>query len=143
MNRRPVLIVGVGLVMCATLAGCSSSSKASVTVTPAMSELSQQFDVNVAGLHPHEVVTIKLSSSDAHEIHWASHAEFAANSDGNIDLNAATSLRGSYVGVQPMGLVNTLAPTTSVSRSQVYWWHGTTPQPFTASVVVNGHSVAT
>ncbi|XP_034558885.1 acyl-coenzyme A thioesterase 1-like [Notolabrus celidotus] len=61
--------------------------------------------VTVAGLRSRQVVTMRARSTDEKGVVFSSSATYRADGDGDIDLNKDPSLSGTYVGVEPMGLL--------------------------------------
>ncbi|XP_029971844.1 acyl-coenzyme A thioesterase 1-like [Salarias fasciatus] len=68
--------------------------------------------VKVAGVKSYQVVTMKATSTDERGVLFSSSAVYRADESGEIDLNRDPSLSGSYVGVEPMGLLWSLSPET-------------------------------
>ncbi|XP_020566311.1 acyl-coenzyme A thioesterase 3-like [Oryzias latipes] len=66
--------------------------------------------VKVSHLKSRQVVRIKASSTDERGVLFSSSATYRADENGEIDLVRDASLSGSYVGVEPMGLLTTLKP---------------------------------
>ena len=64
--------------------------------------------VKVSGLMSRQVVTIRARSTDERGVVFTSSAAYQADGSGEIDLNRDPSLSGSYVGVEPMGLLRSL-----------------------------------
>uniref|UniRef100_A0A3B3UAT5 BAAT/Acyl-CoA thioester hydrolase C-terminal domain-containing protein n=1 Tax=Poecilia latipinna TaxID=48699 RepID=A0A3B3UAT5_9TELE len=64
--------------------------------------------VTVAGLRSKQVVTLRARSTDERGVAFNSSASYRADGRGEIDLNRDASLSGSYVGVEPMGLLRSL-----------------------------------
>ncbi|XP_070775675.1 acyl-coenzyme A thioesterase 5-like [Enoplosus armatus] len=61
--------------------------------------------VKVAGLRSRQVVTMRARSTDEKGVVFSSTATYRADGSGEIDLDRDPSLSGSYVGVEPMGLL--------------------------------------
>ncbi|XP_076601214.1 acyl-coenzyme A thioesterase 1-like [Chaetodon auriga] len=68
--------------------------------------------VKVAGLRPRQVVTMRARSTDEKGVVFSSSATYRADESGEIDLDRDPSLGGSYVGVEPMGLLWWMRPET-------------------------------
>ncbi|XP_045907404.1 acyl-coenzyme A thioesterase 1-like isoform X1 [Micropterus dolomieu] len=68
--------------------------------------------VKVAGLRSRQVVSMKARSTDEKGVVFSSSATYRADGSGEIDLKRDPSLSGSYVGVQPMGLLWSLRADT-------------------------------
>ncbi|XP_070830093.1 acyl-coenzyme A thioesterase 1-like [Chaetodon trifascialis] len=74
--------------------------------------------VKVAGLRPRQVVTIRARSTDEKGVEFSSSATYRADGSGEIDLDTDPSLGGSYVGVEPMGLLWSMRSETLHKRCQ-------------------------
>lgn len=61
--------------------------------------------VKVAGLRSRQVVTMRARSTDEKGVMFSSTATYRADGSGEIDLERDPSLSGSYVGVEPLGLL--------------------------------------
>uniref|UniRef100_A0A8C4FF23 Acyl-coenzyme A thioesterase 1 n=1 Tax=Dicentrarchus labrax TaxID=13489 RepID=A0A8C4FF23_DICLA len=61
--------------------------------------------VKVAGLRSRQVVTMRARATDEKGVVFSSKATYRADGSGEIDLGRDPSLSGSYVGVEPMGLL--------------------------------------
>ncbi|XP_031153986.1 acyl-coenzyme A thioesterase 1-like [Sander lucioperca] len=61
--------------------------------------------VKVAGLRARQVVTMRARTTDDKGLVFSSSATYKADGSGEIDLERDPSLSGSYVGVEPMGLL--------------------------------------
>lgn len=60
--------------------------------------------MKVAGLRSKQLVTMKARSTDDKGVLFHSSATFRADGNGEIDLERDSPLRGSYTGVDRMGL---------------------------------------
>ncbi|XP_068197595.1 acyl-coenzyme A thioesterase 6-like [Antennarius striatus] len=67
--------------------------------------LDESVQVKVTGLMSRQVVTIRARSTDERGVVFSSSATYRADDRGEVDLNKHPSLGGSYVGVEPMGLL--------------------------------------
>ncbi|XP_061587834.1 acyl-coenzyme A thioesterase 1-like [Cololabis saira] len=70
--------------------------------------LDEPVQVKVSGLTSGQVVTIRARSTDERGVVFTSSATYKADGGGEIDLNIHPSLSGSFVGVEPMGLLRSL-----------------------------------
>ncbi|XP_042285900.1 acyl-coenzyme A thioesterase 1-like isoform X2 [Thunnus maccoyii] len=61
--------------------------------------------VKVTGLRSRQVVTMRARSTDEKGVVFSSSAIYRADGSGEVDLERDPSLSGSYVGVEPMGLL--------------------------------------
>jgi dienelactone hydrolase len=125
------------------LTGCGSPpavSAARVAVTPASSLFDQPADIVVSGLGPGRTITVGLRSVDARGTVWTSRAVFRSSGAGTVDLATAPAVSGSYDGVDPMGLIDAMQPTSA--QPALYYWNGAAPQRFQITVTMAGSTVA-
>ncbi|XP_076601678.1 acyl-coenzyme A thioesterase 1-like [Chaetodon auriga] len=89
------------------------SSQVRVRLLPSVTCLfDEPVRVKVAGLRPRQVVTMRARSTDEKGVVFSSSATYRADGSGEIDLDRDPSLGGSYVGVEPMGLLCWMRPET-------------------------------
>ncbi|XP_070829534.1 acyl-coenzyme A thioesterase 1-like [Chaetodon trifascialis] len=89
------------------------SSQIRLTLLPSATCLyDEPVQVKVAGLRPRQVVTLRARSTDEREVVFSSSATYRADESGEIDLDRDPSTAGSYVGVEPMGLLWSMRPDT-------------------------------
>ncbi|XP_008303404.1 acyl-coenzyme A thioesterase 1-like [Stegastes partitus] len=72
--------------------------------------------VTVTGLRSKQLVTMKARSTDEKGVMFSSSATYRADGSGEIHLDRDPSLSGSYVGVEPMGLLWSMKPDTLHKR---------------------------
>ncbi|XP_034498891.1 putative acyl-coenzyme A thioesterase 6 isoform X1 [Ailuropoda melanoleuca] len=72
--------------------------------------------VAVRGLAPGQPVTLRASLRDEKGALFRAHARYQADAGGLLDLARAPALGGSFVGVEPMGLVWALEPEKPLTR---------------------------
>lgn len=72
--------------------------------------------VKVEGLAPHKPVELRSRLVDDRGVTFKASALYKADETGQVDVCRAPSLRGSYTGVEPMGLFWALAPETPHSK---------------------------
>ncbi|XP_042354087.1 acyl-coenzyme A thioesterase 2, mitochondrial-like [Plectropomus leopardus] len=78
----------------------------------------EPIQVKVAGLRSRQVVTMRARSADEKGVVFRSAATYRADGKGEIDLERDPSLSGSYVGVEPMGLLWSMRPDKLHKRFQ-------------------------
>lgn len=127
------------------LSGCTSSASqperaVSVAVRPNSSLADQAVRIEITGLSPGELVNVKLSSADAHGVPWQASAAYHADTGGDIDLNTAAAISGSYYGVSGMGLIWSMYALKPDPAGPYFW--GDTPHTFTLAVSAHGTQVA-
>jgi dienelactone hydrolase len=133
----------VALLLAAPVAGCSASAQVpgtTVTVTPRTSVADQPVQIRVAGLVGGQRATVQVSSTDAAGVRWQASAVYRADAAGDIDLNSAAVLSGSYSGVSGMGLIWSMQPTKTPPLGAYSW--GSAPRTFAVSVNAGGARVA-
>uniref|UniRef100_A0A3B5MCZ5 BAAT/Acyl-CoA thioester hydrolase C-terminal domain-containing protein n=1 Tax=Xiphophorus couchianus TaxID=32473 RepID=A0A3B5MCZ5_9TELE len=89
--------------------------------------------VKVAGLRSNQLVTLRARSTDERGVVFNSSASYRADGSGEIDLNRDASLSGSYVGVEPMGLLRSLKADTS----HKYFYKDKALEPFMVNFSVH------
>ncbi|XP_023117429.2 acyl-coenzyme A thioesterase 1-like [Amphiprion ocellaris] len=72
--------------------------------------------VKVAGLKSKQLVTMRARSTDDKGVMFSSSATYRADGSGEIHLDRDPSLSGTYVGVEPMGLLWSMKPDTLHKR---------------------------
>lgn len=72
--------------------------------------------VKVQGLAPHKSVELRSKLVDDKGVTFTASATYEADETGQVDVCRAPSLRGSYTGVEPMGLFWAMAPETPHSK---------------------------
>ncbi|KAM9844967.1 acyl-coenzyme A thioesterase 1-like [Aulostomus maculatus] len=72
----------------------------------------EPLQVKVVGLKMRQVVTVSARMTDERGVVFNSSATYRADSSGEIDLERDSSLSGSYVGVEPMGLLWSMKAST-------------------------------
>lgn len=132
--------VSVGVIAATGLLGCSSPRHGGVSVTPVSSLFDQPVHIIVSGLDPDRTVSVGLRSTDALGHVWTSQAVVRSNGSGTVDLVSAPAVSGSYRGVDPMGLIDTLQPASSLAAA--YYWNVHRPQRFRVTVTEDGSEVA-
>ncbi|XP_071348786.1 acyl-coenzyme A thioesterase 1-like [Trachinotus anak] len=78
----------------------------------------EPIQMKVSGLRSRQVVALRARSTDERGVVFTSLATYRADGSGEIDLNRDPSLRGNYVGVEPMGLLWSMRPVTLHKRFQ-------------------------
>ncbi|XP_042641096.1 acyl-coenzyme A amino acid N-acyltransferase 1-like isoform X2 [Tyto alba] len=87
-----------------------------VTVTPQTSLADRPVRVQVRGLSPSQLVTLRAALTDEHGERFQARAFFRADEAGEVDPGRHAALGGSYAGVWPMGLFWFLQPDTLFRR---------------------------
>ncbi|XP_027876316.1 acyl-coenzyme A thioesterase 2, mitochondrial-like isoform X1 [Xiphophorus couchianus] len=112
----------------------SMSAQISLTLLPSARCLfDEPVQVKVAGLRSNQLVTLRARSTDERGVVFNSSASYRADGSGEIDLNRDASLSGSYVGVEPMGLLRSLKADTS----HKYFYKDKALEPFMVNFSVH------
>ncbi|XP_057586410.1 acyl-coenzyme A thioesterase 1-like [Hippopotamus amphibius kiboko] len=70
----------------------------------------------VRGLAPGQPVTLRASLHDEKGARFRAHARYCADAHGQLDLERAPALGGSFAGLEPMGLIWALEPEKPLQR---------------------------
>ncbi|XP_070106198.1 acyl-coenzyme A thioesterase 1 isoform X1 [Equus caballus] len=90
---------------------------ATVTVEPAGRCLwDEPVRIAVRGLAPGQPVTLRASLRDEKGALFRAHARYRADATGQLDLERAPALGGSFAGLEPMGLLWALEPEKPLLR---------------------------
>jgi dienelactone hydrolase len=134
---RALFIVGLAVVVGTLGMGAAIARNAAATrsnmkllVTPSSSLFDTPLTISVHGLKPKASATLRVTSTDVNGIEWSSEATFRADDSGTINPARTAPISGSYSGVQLMGLIDFMAPTTPEYTGQ-YFWGGDAPKSFT------------
>jgi dienelactone hydrolase len=103
--------------------------------------LDRPLTIDISGLPPKKAATVRVTSVDRLGGQWMSEAKFIADGHGDINPRRAASMGGSYSGVQPMGLVDSMQPTHPAADDAAYFWGGAARQ-FTLTVTANGRTAS-
>ncbi|XP_040015961.2 acyl-coenzyme A thioesterase 2, mitochondrial [Gasterosteus aculeatus] len=94
-----------------------ASSQIRLKILPSLRCLfDKPVQVKVEGLAPHKQVKLTSKLVDDRGAMFRASALFKADATGLVDVCRAPSLRGSYTGVEPMGLFWAMAPETPHSK---------------------------
>ncbi len=134
-----VLSVAAGL-----LTGCHHSARAASTpvvrISPATGPVDAPVTISVLGLPADHAVTLTLTGTDFRHVTWTGRADFRTSAQGVVATTQAPT-GGSYVGADPMGLFETMAPpaATPIADDVFLFDHSTT---LTLDVVEDGKVLA-
>nr|XP_026257748.1 acyl-coenzyme A thioesterase 4 isoform X1 [Urocitellus parryii] len=70
----------------------------------------QPVHITVRGLAPKQRVTLRASLRDEKGALFRAHARYLADAGGELDLERAPALGGSFAGLEPMGLIWAMEP---------------------------------
>jgi dienelactone hydrolase len=104
MTLAASLSVSLSLIVCAGLHAQTLEAVPNRVMTD------QAASIRAAGLQPNERVAIHAELIDGADAHWASQAEFVADSQGSIDTSAQAAVSGSYKETSAMGLIWSMLP---------------------------------
>ncbi|XP_032143818.1 acyl-coenzyme A thioesterase 1-like [Sapajus apella] len=72
--------------------------------------------IAVRGLAPEQLVTLRASLREENGALFRAHARYCADARGELDLERAPALGGSFVGCEPMGLLWALKPEKALGQ---------------------------
>lgn len=110
-----------------------------LAVTPETPVMDTPLRIRLDGLVPRGAVTL-TASCDLGDRSWASSAAFMAAADGSVDLTRDAPLTGSYSGVDPMGLVWSMAPAAAAEGDQRLRLTATVDSGQSAETYLDRHS---
>lgn len=111
------------------LGGCGGGDDGpSVVVEPPSSRVDEPIRIAVRGLEPRQSVTLRLRSTDAAGVRWASSATVLAGRDGAVD-------------VRELGLLTSMQPATAPANGR-YQWEEQRASTFVVDVLAGGEAVA-
>jgi dienelactone hydrolase len=80
-----------------------------IEVLPNKALAGENVSIRLVDFEPGQVVTIRAHMRDDLDRRWSSHARFKADIDGMVDLASRKPLSGTYEGIDPMGLIWSMA----------------------------------
>ncbi|XP_054618453.1 acyl-coenzyme A thioesterase 5-like [Dunckerocampus dactyliophorus] len=94
-----------------------ASSQIHLKILPSVRCLADRLvQMRVEGLAPHKPVELRSRLVDDKGVVFKASALYKADETGLVDVSSAPSLGGSYTGVEPMGLLWSMAPETPHSK---------------------------
>jgi dienelactone hydrolase len=79
-------------------------------LSPITGPIDDPLRIALTGFAAGQPLTLRASLSDARGRKWTSHASFVADAKGALDLTSSAPTSGSYEGIDPEGLIWSLAP---------------------------------
>lgn len=111
---------------------------AQLKITPSDDLIDVPRQIVITGLLPDQLVQIQAETVRGNEITWRSKAQFKADAQGMIDLSQQAPIAGSYTGIDPMGLIWSQQPDTSVG-SELFPFD--LLQPLKTKIRVSAHEI--
>ncbi len=116
-------LVAVLALGAAGLSACGGHAHAaavpSMAVTPAVAPLDTPVTVALRGLPHGAQLTVTATAADTSGVTWTGSARFHVPSSGDATLSLPSE-GGSYSGVNPMGLFETMKPPSSNTKDTVF-----------------------
>lgn len=81
-----------------------------ISVEPASALIDEPLIIQFTGLTPKSRVTLSMKTTDAGNVTWSSSATFIANHKGILNLAEQAPTKGSYSGLDAMGLLWSMRP---------------------------------
>src|SRR6266498_463173 len=107
-----------------------------LVVSPQRPNLDTELHIRLHGVPREREVTLRASMDDPRGLRWYSEAVFRADG-GTLDLHRDAPARGSYHGVDPMGLIWSMRPATEPRPDQPADFLAPTPFWLAAEVAAN------
>lgn len=89
---------------------------ATLSILPQKALMDEPVKICVEGLAPGQPVTL-AAMCDEGKVVFASYGQYEADGQGQVDLEKASSVAGSYTGVEPMGLFWSMSPQRGASQA--------------------------
>jgi len=102
----------------AALAACTGDPEPKegvLEVTPGSSLLDEPVRIRVTGLSPNQRVELTATMTGPDGRNWSSRATFKADGEGVVDLDRDAPESGDYTGVDGMGLIAAMTPSSGPS----------------------------
>jgi dienelactone hydrolase len=81
-----------------------------ISIVPEISLIDEEVSIRLSSLPPGEFVTIHAETLDGSLRRWISHATFVTDSHGCVDVSTQEPIRGTYSGIDAMGLFWSMLP---------------------------------
>jgi dienelactone hydrolase len=121
---RLLLQIAIGIFASAITGAPLGSQTIELGDTLAM--LDQVVPIRVHGLEPGQIATLIARNSDLSHRNWSASATFQADAHGSIDVGRQAPLRGTYTGIAPMGLFQSMVPVAGFDSASARfvsdWW---------------------
>lgn len=83
-----------------------------IIITPERALIDEPIEISVTNLKPHAHITIEATCKNKDNDAWKSYAIFQANDKGVVNVAQQAPISGSYTGIDPMGLLWSMRPTS-------------------------------
>jgi len=113
-----------------------------LTVEPAAALVDQVVRVRLAGVRPHQFVTMRARMCDDLDRPWEAHATVEADGAGAVDLSVARPVSGTYADADAMGLFWSMALPTTTPEVSPFVKTALTPTVMTLRAETDGQEVA-
>jgi dienelactone hydrolase len=100
-GRTVAFLIAFGLAMPAVRAAAAAPR---LDVSPRTAVVDQPIAVRATGLRAGTEATLRVHATDASGREWRSEAVFRADAKGTVDVSRDAPVRGTYTGVERMGL---------------------------------------
>lgn len=91
-----------------------------LSITPHTALIDLPRRIALHGLTPGQGVTLRTHTVRGPQVMWTSEAYFTADAEGTVDLTRDAPVRGSYQGVDAMGLIWSQAPDTPGASRDIF-----------------------
>ncbi len=112
------------------------------TIETADDRIDQPVKIMLNELPPKSQVTLNLHTIDTRGMAWSSMAVFEAQENGVVDVSTQAPLRGTYSGVDSMGLIWSMRPKQNGPVTSFYIPDLEKPMEFTLSALSKGKCIA-
>ncbi|XP_071493479.1 acyl-coenzyme A thioesterase 1-like [Diadema antillarum] len=94
-------------------------SRPAINIHPQDGMIDEQVTIGASGLEPGQLVILRSSvKSECGKYSFQAHATYEADSLGHVSLSEQPSLGGTYLGLQPMGLLWGMVPDAKSAKKK-------------------------
>ncbi|XP_071479310.1 acyl-coenzyme A thioesterase 1-like [Diadema antillarum] len=94
-------------------------SRPAIDIHPQDGMVDEQVTIGASGLEPRQLVILRSSvKSESGKYSFQAHATYEADSLGHVSLSEQPSLGGTYLGLQPMGLLWGMVPDAKSAKKK-------------------------
>lgn len=110
MTKKIFITLLLGIIISLSAIFLWLKSTPSIIVTPEQALIDESVEILISNLPANEQIIIEASCKDKDNNAWTSRATFQTDDKGIINVARQAPIEGSYSGVDPMGLVWSIAP---------------------------------
>lgn len=110
MTKR-ISVLMLSIIVIAGFVFFKMKSSPHIVVTPELALIDEPVEISVSNLEPNKIITIQAECKNKDNDVWKSYATFQADDKGVVNVAKQAPIEGTYKGIDPMGLIWSMAPT--------------------------------